>query len=990
MRRLLRANFVISLALVCGKLLPGQATPGAGHPSEPAVSPQSYPLAKYLGLTVHNVTIQAPPALDLARLREMLAVQAGQALDRDSLRESIEALYRTGFFQDLEVQAERLPTGEVSLTLVLKPNYFVGAVSIEGAPKGPPTHSQLVNSTRLDLGELLTAQDLELGIAGIKETLADNAYHAASVTAGQSSHPATQQSDVGFAIQPGPKTRIGHVDVTGDTGFSADEVRAIARLRPGDAATAQRSSDALLRLRKAYQRQGRLEVQAAIVQKEYDAAHNLENYVLQIERGPVVKIRVNGASFSDSVLRKSIPVYEESAVDNDLLAEGARNLRDYLQTRGYYDARVEFLRQQQSGMDEVIFDIHPGEQQKLVAIAVEGNRYFSSDLLRERMLVQPSSVLVRHGRYSQSLANADAQSIANLYKANGFADVKVEVQTISNYKNAKGQMKVVFHISEGPQTHVALLKIEGNEVVPSELILQHVTSTEGQPFSDSNVASDREELLNFYFNQGFTSAQFEATATPVTSEPPQVNLVYRIQEGQRVFVSNVLVSGLHFTKPSVVQKQLQLRRRDPLSLNAMLDTQRRLYDLGLFNAVDIAVQNPNGRATEKQVLLQMEEARRYTFDYGLGLEVQSGGEPGSNEPQGRTGVSPRVSFGVTRINLAGSDRTLLFKGAYGRLEQRALLSYLSPRWLDHENWKLILTGLFDTSRDVRTFTSQRSEGSIQIEDKLSRITTLLYGFAYRHVIVSDLQISTTSPDFPILSRPERVGLPTFAYIRDKRDDPLESHKGNYTVVDTAVAASAFGSADNFSRVLITNSTYHTFRKRWVFARNTRIGIENIFGGSDVIPLPERFYAGGFNSHRGFALNQAGPRDPQTGFPLGGGGLFLNQLELRFPPLTLPFIDSNLSPVIFHDMGNVFETPNEILSSSIRIHQPNSEQCRQFAVNCDFNYFSHAVGGGLRYRTPIGPVRLDVGYNLNPPFFAVEGHSDQLHHVNFSFSLGQTF
>ena len=396
-------------------------------------------------------------------------------------------------------------------------------------------------------------------------------------------------------------------------------------------------------------------------------------------------------------------------------------------------------------------------------------------------------------------------------------------------------------------------------------------------------------------------------------------------------------------------------------------------------------------------MFQVEEAKRYTFNYGFGLELDSG--PGQNNPQGGTGVSGRVSFDVTRLNFLGRDHTLLFKSRYGRLEKLGLFSYEAPRLFKRENWRLIFTTFYDNTRDVRTFTADRLEGAIQAEQKYSPVTTLVYGFSYRRVKVDPRTLHIDPHLVPLLSQPVRVGLPSFTLIRDKRDrdDPLNSRKGNYTTFTYGVSSKGVGSEASYHKVLITNATYHQFhKKRWVFARFTELGFEEPFGrGSQrIVPLPERFFAGGANSHRGFALNQAGPRDLQTGFPLGGDAIFLNQLELRFPPFTLPYFGQDLSPVLFHDMGNVYDSVNSFFPGLVRFHQKNVSQCRNLGLSptCDFTYNSHAVGAGLRYKTPIGPIRVDVGYNLNPPVFPIpqQNRVDTLKHVIFSFSLWQTF
>ena len=238
-----------------------------------------------------------------------------------------------------------------------------------------------------------------------------------------------------------------------------------------------------------------------------------------------------------------------------------------------------------------------------------------------------------------------------------------------------------------------------------------------------------------------------------------------------------------------------------------------------------------------------------------------------------------------------------------RLQQRGLINFDIPKLLNAD-LRFSATAFYDNTVDVSTFTSERLEGTLQAlqvltEDADRDLTTISYRFSYRRVKASNIEVSDNL--IPLLSKPTRVGTPNFLYVRNRRDNDLESTRGNYTTVEGGVAASYFGSEADFSRLLVKNSSYHTlFRNRstgrgFVFARSTTVGIENPFGntvlldpgkirgpGETLVPLPERFFSGGGNSHRGFGLNQAGPRDPFTGFPVGGSAVFLNNLEMRFP------------------------------------------------------------------------------------------------------------
>jgi outer membrane protein insertion porin family len=676
-------------------------------------------------------------------------------------------------------------------------------------------------------------------------------------------------------------------------------------------------------------------------------------------------------------------------------------------------------------------------------VEITGNQYFLGEKLRPLLQVQRAGRGFANGHYNQRLLGNDVRSLENIYRANGFAKVAVAPTVLDKYEGHDTEIAVWYAIDEGPQTRVGAFHIAGNPTFSQAELAPHLNTAEGEPFSEYYIAEDRDTILNYYFNRGFPDATFDVTATPIAGENNRMEVAFTIQEGKQVFVDRVLVTGLVHTKPRIVDRELQIAPGDSLSQIDMLRTQQRLYNLGIFNQVDVAVQNPGGNEPAKNVLLDVQEAKRYTFTYGLGLEFQTG-QPtaiGTDEAKGQTGVSPRASLTVTRLNFRGRNNTITFKADVGSLQQRGLISYNAPRLFGNPNWNLSFTGFYDNTLDVTTFTSQRLEGSVRAREVVNKTSTLEYSFTYRRVKANNIEISPA--EIPLLSLPVRVGEPGLTYIRNTRDSDLESTKGSYNAALVGVASSYFGSQADFSRILIQNSTYHAFgknrrpEKQYVIARSTRVGQQNAFGNTSilppgqgcpdptqtncpnatVIPLAERFLAGGGNSHRGFGLNQAGPRDPVTGFPLGGSALFLNNLELRFPPTSLPYVQDNISFAVFWDAGNVFVDGRHMLDSLLRWRQKDTQLCLQEATanQCDFNYMSHALGVGLRYRTPIGPVRFDFGYNLNPPAFpscqatpsstgqAVSTYCEvnsnkslpffvpqHASHFNVYFSIGQTF
>ena len=1034
------ASFVILIfAPLRPVALAGTAAAAIPHPLRQSQAEPSTALASitaYTGRIVQSVELPGVP--DSEHLLQMLPQKSGEPLDRDQVRDSIRILYATGRFSD--IQAEVSPSGSaVRLTFTTSFNFFVGAIDVEGAPSHP-NYNQIVNASKFQLGELYTLDKRDRALKNIRQLMQENGYYRAHVTAESTSNPATQQVNILVHITPADSAHVGEVKATGSSAFSHQQLQDIAKMHTGDRVTAARVTNSLQRLRKKFQKQHRILAQASIAEQKYNPSSNAVDYTYLLEPGPVVVIYAKGFHISRGALKREIPVYEENALDDDLLNEGQRNLLDYLQSRGHFDATVEFRKETAPDTLRVIYSINPGDVHKFELIDITGNKYFTRQMIRVRLRIQPAGRVFSHGRYSGALLKSDVDALQALYVSNGFRQAKIQTKVEDNYQGAANHLAVHIQIEEGPQTLVGAFQIVGNQKIDAKAFPE-LNISAGQPYSEQNLANDRESILSYYFNHGFSNATLDITTKPSPSQSDREDVTYTIQEGEQFFVNRVMVGGLDHTRDYVVQREIQVTSGVPLSQQDLLDTQSKLYDLGIFSQVDTAVQNPEGSDPKKNVLIQNQEAKRYTFTYGIGLEFETGLPSGTN-PGGSTGVSPRVGFDVTRLNMWGRDQTLIFQSHVGRLQQRGLISYEIPKLFNNERLKLFYTAFYDNSLDVATFTSQRLEGKIDLRQQIGKqqpnfSSSITYRFDYRRVKASNPASNFSPAQFSLFSLPARVGGPGLTYIRDQRDNPLESTKGQYFTLDSFVSSGYFGSQADFGRVLAQDSTYHAFghtNRKFVFARSTSIGLEQVYRGTrvlppgackvvnlstscgqdiSVIPLPELFFSGGGNSHRGFGLNQAGPRDPDSGFPVGGSALFVNSEELRFPPVSLPYLGEGFGFAVFHDMGNVFTAGHDMLKGLMRWHQPNPAQCLQAGGvadilcqtqfnNSGYDYTSHAVGIGLRYKTPIGPLRFDFGYNLNPTYYfqgttfspttgqALTFETQRLHHFNVFFSIGQPF
>jgi outer membrane protein insertion porin family len=955
-------------------------------------SPEVYEGKPVVGIR-YQPAAQPVAAADLARL---LPFRPGDAVSLGMVRAWIKNLYSTGNYTNIQVNAEPLDRGVV-LVAHTEPQWFVGTVSIAGRTNRPPNEGQLANATGLELGAPYHDGDLQSAIRGVRELLERNGLYHATVEPHVERDAAHYQIDFTFIVRAGKRGRLTLPAIAGDTRIPPAELAKAAQYRGWffwKPATESNIQSGLRRIRRTYLKNDRLTAAVALERRDYLAAVNRVRPVIRADGGPKVRIVAEGAKISRSNLKKYIPVYEAETLNRDILVRGASNLRDYFQNKGYFDVQIDFKTATVSPDLEIItYRITPGVRHKLVKVIIQGNRYFGRDEIQSRLFLHSSGFLyLRHGRYSEGFAKRDREALERLYRANGFQQVHVNIKAIDDYKGKKGDVAALIEIEEGPQYTVSKLDLTGIPGADRTEIFARMASVPGQPYSQASIAVDRDSILRFYQSKGYPEVAFDSQLTPGPGAH-QMALRYNIALGQPQFVREVLVSGLRHTRQRLVAPNVLLKAGDPLSWTAMGETQRRLYNLGVFDKVDMAVQNREGNTESKYVLFHVGEGRRYFTAIGAGAEIaRIGGQTDLNSPAGATGFSPRINLQASRLNLWGLGHSFNFDGWYSTIDQQVTLNYLAPRFRNVEGRDISLTAAYENTRNISTFTARRVEGVAQISNRLSKATTLLLTYTWRNVQVDEGTLKINPLLIPLVSQPAHVAGFGAILLQDRRDNPADAHRGYYNTGDVQLFDHAFGGNKNFLRVLLRNAYYKPVTRNTVLASNTELGWIRPFStpanvsAFDYIPIAERFFGGGSESNRGFPENQAGPRDILTGFPLGGNALLFHQTEFRFP-----VIGANITGVLFHDFGNIFR---DISAVTFRVRQNNLT---------DFDYMVHAVGAGLRYRTPVGPFRIDLAYSINPPtFHGLKGTFEQLlfgtatptirsmSHFQFFVSIGQAF
>src|SRR6267143_827356 len=784
-----------------------------------------------------------------------ITVETGKTLDREKIAESLRTLYRTGEYADLRAVVTHVTDGE-RLDFVVRENLFCNRVRIEGLT-APPSDSSAAAAMQLALGQTYRRTVLDEALDRLRETLREEGLYQAEVSAETVPHEETHQMDIVVHVKPGPRARVGTIQLKNGTEYRDAEILSRLRMRTGGVVTSARVQRGTDRIRKYLAKKGHLSGRAGVRRGNYDSAKNTIPLDLDVTEGPRVKVTLTGAKFSEGELKKLVPIYQEGAIDADLLEEGKRNVRERLERQGYFDAEVDYTTEThevkssrgaaQSTEEVITYKVERGDRHKLIGIEITGNRYFDTELLRSRLQVF-GGAFGSAGRFSRRLVDSDTQSMRSLYQANGFLDAKVEQQIEDNYKGKEGDLVIRFVIQEGKQTRVASLSIEGNRAFKEDELLGVIGSTPGQPYSDFGVTTDRDNILALYFNEGFPEARFSATAERVSASPAAqkadaggsttssrdkekkeqkeekskraieqadaVRLVYRILEGPQTLVRRILIGGYEQTRTGVIHREVHIKVKEPLREGDVVESQRRLYNLGVVNRVTIEPQNPGGTDPEKDIAILVEEAKRYTVAYGGGFEVQRLAST-TSPTEAQIQAAPRGILEVSKLNLTGRGDSLSFKLRGSTLQGRALLGYSAPNTFANPHLSFQATAFAEKTRDINTFTEERYEGSVQLTDQVTPLTTALFRYTFRRVLVTNLNI--LSEEIPLFNQPTLVSQFGVTWFRDSRDNPADASKGSFNSADFSDADTHFGSSASFLRFVFQNSTYYPIKRRFSFA-----------------------------------------------------------------------------------------------------------------------------------------------------------------------------
>ncbi|QQS40559.1 MAG: BamA/TamA family outer membrane protein [Acidobacteriota bacterium] len=1027
------------------------------------------------------------------------------------VRSALEALYRTDRIVSSTVEAERLGDEQVIVRFIIKRKSRVRRINVNVIePQGSPITEAdiLLRLNLLSPGSAFTDRILEENASAILTYLRVRGFYNAQVDYQQ--QPVQNDTDVNvtFNVTPGEQAKVDEFRIDIDK-FEKQAVAAELELQPGSPFSQRALSNDVELIRSALRGQGYFAPRIDDSRFVFDNETNTIDVEVTGAAGPVVNVVIDAEDVKIGESRKTdlLPILREATLDYSAIVEGERRLENYLQEQGYFFARVTPVCSVEPAFaDDEAFETANGTEElctalsgaplsnrtvsvtyeadlrlrlKLVDIRLEGTDVLSIDEISSVLESQEASIIgiipylgYGRGRTSLDLLEQDRMTILSLMNELGYRNAQVGVrQGVS--PNAE-DLIITFIVEEGLPTKVSAIEIEGNNEFSDTELAAVVPNIAGENFSRAKARNGVRKLSQFYADKGYFNARVDYAMVEVDDRPEgdfdEIKLVYRVeQEGRRVVVNRVLITGNEDTKESAVMKAIDIAPGEVLRQTDIFTSEQNLYATDVFDLVEVkpepAGETPDGQSELYDVLIGLTEKPPRLMTYGGGYS---------------TDVGLSGFFDIRHYNLFGRFHQ---GGAQVRLSQRRQLvqfDYVNPRFLSDgvdENGKkrfAPITFSAQYQRDstvTRFFRSTFDEGTFGIVQRvdedgnpidefgnstgdptinnfslsaetnrtLSRKDRTIFFLRYRFEDVrlfnfeSLLIRELLRPDSKI-----RISGFTATFVRDTRKDcdikyslleiisrgePGERCRyssgdptdGDYLTAEYKFSTPILGANVGFNKFQISYNRYFTIDalNKTTLAGRAILGIANVFsggnrfGGTDypgldgLLPISERFFAGGSTTLRGFDFEAAGPRvavvpegifrnqqgeeitlNPFT-IPFGGNGLAIVNLEAR-----VPFTD-NFRVVPFYDGGNVFRKASEIFNPS------NEQPGDQFQSNVRA-VWTHTIGLGLRIKTPFGgEFAVDYGYLLNPPKFIIPNDNGpdailRLHQGQIHFRFSQAF
>ncbi|MGH9400323.1 MAG: POTRA domain-containing protein, partial [Thermoanaerobaculia bacterium] len=787
---------------------------------------------------------------------------------------------------------------------------------------------------------------------------------------------------VTYVIEAGPTARVAEPFFDGDTApLPPSEIASRMRLKPGDRYRESLARSDAARMTEYLHKKERDRALVELIAAEPDSSGRIMP-VYRIRIGP--RVVFEGEGIKPEKLAKELHALAETQpLDEELVLQYVEARKDALQRSGRYRARVTYALDAKSdpAVTHIRVDVEEGPKFFVEAVRFEGNTALPDKTLYRLMSTRKKGLpLVTRGRLVDAVLAEDAEAILATYQSRGWIRARVAPPRVEDGRKPGG-LVVTVSVEEGPRATVASRVIEGAEHLDLQAAERLLTVREAAVLDPNAVRQDAGALTAWYHDRGWREAAVRDTAT-LSDDGTSARVTYRVDEGLKSFFGKVIIRGNTRTATSRMRRLATWKEGDALSESQLLETQSRLSRSGVFRRVDVRPQRANPAVETRNVEIEVEEGRPWSLLYGVGYEYNPQTSDNQNDPYLAAGVSYNNVFG--RMIAAGVEAQYSPLSRRGRVQ-----ASIREPFLFGTAYPLNFLGFYSKEL-IQKVELERRGLTLDSSRVVARGLRIGLRFTYQ-------RIRPTNPE--TLSLIDLIGLPAINrpihestigpdVLFDRRDDIIDPHSGYYLAASGKYAFPFISATARFTKFSSQATGFLRLFGMGTLVGSARLGGVFPYGtGTDPVPIGERFLAGGRSTDRAFdtevlgipgetvdystiatAHTGSGKGTCAATYPdlptfdcdigpriVGGNGFFALNAELRIP------IAGNLGGVVFWDAAQVWKD-----FSQIRFQFESDKGLRQ------------GIGFGLRYLTPIGPVRVEYGWPVKPrtiPFDVVEPITD---------------
>lgn len=640
--------------------------------------------------------------------------------------------------------------------------------------------------------------------------------------------------------------------------------------------------------------------------------------------------------FSKEEVEEAANIGNNTILNNLKVNNGADAIRALYKSKGYYNTTVTpQISFPDADHAELRYVIEEGDKIFIKEIRFVGNKNFDNDELEDVVESNEKnwfSWLTEAGLMKQQMLAQDVARLGAFYNNKGFLEVKIGDPQV---KQEEEWLYITFIIDEGPRYRVGTVSFSG-DLIESKQQLRDFLSIQNEEFINRQILRDDVlKITDFYSEHGYAFSDIRPRMNK-SNTGARVDVDIHIKKGDLVYIQRIAIKGNSRTRDNVIRRELNIEEGGVFDSKALRLSTQRLQRLDFFEEVNI-VPEPALDPSKMNVTVNVKEKSTGQFSIGAGYSsVDSFMVMGEISENNFLGRGDRLSFSA---NLSGNSN-------------RYNLSYTDPHFRDSQlSWGF---DIFNWFREYDDYDKDSQGGALRFGYPLFEKWRGYGSYSYTDTELSNVsefasQIIIDSMDINITSALK------FGMVRDTRDRRVGAHRGSENSISVKYAGGTLGGDAEFTRLEGFSSWY--FPLPWTTVFHFKAAAGQVWENeANKLPVYERFYLGGMNSIRGFEYGKASPIDPATGDRIGGDKMWFTNFEYVFPLLT----EAGVRGVIFFDAGKVY------------------------ADGEDWNVDSYnkATGLELRWLSPMGPLRLVWGYNLDP--------RDDEDQTVWDFSMGGSF